>query len=115
MKNKKIQIVETIVFGYHRNNVASSKIIKRFSTKEHRHHNRTITKRDIGRLYGMTCNDLDELRIAKAEREGKTPHVWTEFVYWHMRRHRGLFTSRLKLYYGKLSRLLNPMPLLYKK
>lgn len=88
---------------------------RRFSkdVKHKHHHTRTITKRDMGRLYGMTCDDLDEVRIAKAEREGKTPHVWIEFGYWHMRRQRELSTRRLKLFCGKLCWLLrHTMPMI---
>lgn len=114
-KNK--YVVKTIPFWYRNADIPGFKTIKRFSTKEYKkHHTRTLNKRDIGRLFGMTCDNLDDLSIAKAEREGKTPRIWTEFGYWHMRRQRELSTRRLKLFCGKLCWLLrHTMPLFKKK
>lgn len=98
----------------YKNAVIRHKRFRRFSFDvRHKHHTRTITKRDMGRLFGLTCNDLDEVRIAKAEHEGKTPLIWVDLAFWSLRRQRATKNGRLIAFYGKLCWLLrHTMPMI---
>lgn len=100
----------------YKNAVIRHKRSRRFSKDvRHKHHTRTITKRDMGRLFSLTANDLDEVRIAKADHEGKTPLIWVDLAFWSLRRHRETRNGRLTAFYGKLHWLLRQtMPSLRK-
>lgn len=78
---------------------------KNNKTKKHRC-NRTISKRDFGRIYRNTANDVNQIRVLKAEQEDKTPMCWIEYGYWNTRREREIYCGRMALCYGKIFLLI---------
>ncbi len=74
-------------------------------TKKHR--SRTISKRDFGRIYRNTANDVNQIRVLRAEQEDKTPMCWADFGYWNTRKQKEIYCGRMALVYGKLYYLIN--------